>query len=473
LKEDGYKVISVRNITVTYPWSNQTALKNVSLQLSRGEIGLLLGHNGSGKSTLLHCLSGLIPHMQQAGIEGECRVSQKTGIVLQDSDIFLLPTVAEELEFPLYNQGWPAEKRRCKLQQLASLFQLDPLMNRPVHTLSGGERQRVALAAAMAPDPPILLLDEPLAQMDSDFTAKIISLLKEMASKGTCILIASTSSYLYQALETKCFVMAKGEIYWQGSSQDFQKRWEEAKSLGIDVDGSSFLKNCLWKSPERKEKATPLPVMIMNNIFYSYGQDFSVDNISLSIRAGEIVALTGPNGSGKSTLLKLAAGILQPKKGEVCILGKSIKGLPIAQATAGSGFLFQNPDHQIFQDKVIKEVAWGLKMRKINPSLIPPRVEKWLQRLQIEHLAEEHPYSLTKSDRQWVALAGVLAQEQALLLLDEPTHGMDCISAGRFMEVIAELAAANTAVFMVTHHRELAERCAHRVLYMEKGRFPA
>jgi energy-coupling factor transport system ATP-binding protein len=343
-------------------------------------------------------------------------------------------------------------------------------MSRPVHTLSGGERQRLTLAAAMALDPPILLLDEPLAQMDSDFTAKFISLLKELASKGTCILIAAASSHLYAALETRCFLMVKGEIYWQGSRQDFQKRWEEAKSLGIDVDGSSFLKNCLGKSPERKEKGSPLPVMTMNNVFYSYGQGFLLDNISLSIRAGEIVALTGPNGSGKSTLLKLAAGILQPKKGEVCILGKCIKGLSIAQATAGSGFLFQNPDHQIFQDKVIKEVAWGLKMRKINPSLIAARVEKWLKRLQIEYLAEEHPYSLTKTDRQWVALAGVLAQEQPLLLLDEPTHGMDCVSAGRFMEVMAELVAANTAVFMVTHHRELAEHCAHRIFYMEKGR---
>lgn len=463
-------MISVHNLTVTYPLSNRPALKKVSLQLAGGEIGLLLGHNGSGKSTLLHCLSGLIPRMQHAGIDGECRVSQKTGTVLQDSDIFLLPTVAEELEFPLYNQGWPAEKCRCKLQQLASLFQLDHLMNRAVHTLSGGERQRLALAAAMALGPPILLLDEPLAQMDAEFTAKFIALLKELASKGACILIASTSGYLYEALETKCFVMVKGEIYWQGSGQALQQRGEEAKSLGLDANGSSFLKNCLRANSERKENGRSLPVMRMHNVSYAYDRDFSLDKISLSIRAGEIVALTGPNGSGKSTLLKIAAGILQPQKGEVCIFDKSIKGLSIARATAASGFLFQNPDHQIFHDKVKKEVAWGLKMRQINPSLIPSRVEKWLKRLQIEHLAEEHPYSLTKTQRQWVALAGVLAQEQPLLLLDEPTHGMDCVSTGRFMEMMAEQAAANTAVFMVTHHRALAERCAHRIISVGKGR---
>ncbi len=464
-------MLSIQSLIVNYPLKQQPALNNVSLELEAGEILLLIGGNGSGKSTLLHCLAGLIPGIYRADVKGSCHVKGLVGMALQDSDVFLLPTPEEELNFILQNQSLTSEKRQQKMDQLISTFHLTPLLKRTIHTLSGGERQRLALAAAIASNPVILFLDEPLAQLDSSFTTEFIQLLQNLASFGTTIIISTTFSSQYEPLKAKYCWLHEGQIVWQGSKINFQGKWGQARSAGIDVDGKGlFIRKGNNETTYQKEKATgAIPVLALEDVSYSYGDTFIMQEVNLSVMSGEFVALTGPNGSGKSTLLKLAAGILNPYSGTILIKGKNIAGLSIAEATAESGFLFQNPDNQIFQDKVIKEVAWGLKMRKLNQELIPNRVAKWLKRLQMEQMAEEHPYSLTKTDRQWVALAGVLVREPSLLLLDEPTHGMDCASTARFMDVIMELAEAGTSVLMVTHHQELAEHYAHRIYDLKHG----
>jgi energy-coupling factor transporter ATP-binding protein EcfA2 len=177
----------------------------------------------------------------------------------------------------------------------------------------------------------------------------------------------------------------------------------------------------------------------MDAVSHAYGDSFSLKSISMEVMPGHIVAITGENGSGKTTLLKLAAGLLKPEKGVVQIFGNNIAGLSIAEATKQSGVLFQNPDHQLFQSRVDHELLWGLKKRGFAPDLAQQRVDKWLKWLNLEHLASEHPYSLSKTYRQWIALASVLVREPELLLLDEPTYGMDTAATKRFAEIITSL----------------------------------
>lgn len=467
-----HSVLSCEELTVTYPLKGENALQSVNIQLKAGEIVILAGGNGSGKSTLLHCLAGLIPGIHRAIIKGGYRSDSQPGMALQDSDVFLLPTPAEELDFILQNRGLLPDERRQRLEQLISKFHLESLLKRSMHTLSGGERQRLALAAAMAVAPRLLLLDEPLAQLDTTFAAEFLQLLQETAAGGTAILIATASTNQYETLEAKYVWMHKGEIAWQGGKAEFCEKWEQARQAGIDVDGKGLFswKNSGKENPQKENVNWDVPILSLEKLSYSYGDNLILNEVDLSVSPGEFAALCGPNGSGKSTLLKLAAGILKPQEGVVRVRGENIAGLSIAEATADSGFLFQNPDHQIFQDKVFKEVAWGLNLRKFEAGLIQARTEKWLKKLKLEHLAQEHPYSLTKTDRQWIALAGVLAREPSLLLLDEPTHGMDCVSTAHFMEVIMELASIGTAVLMVTHHHLLAEHYAHSIFTLEKGR---
>ena len=472
MTEDQFNcVLSCEELTVTYPLKADDALHAVNIQLHAGEIVILAGGNGSGKSTLLHCLAGLIPGIFRATVKGCCRSNDQPGMVLQDSDVFLLPTPEEELDFILQNWSLLLDERRQRLEKLISMFYLESLLKRGMHTLSGGERQRLALAVTMAAEPRILLLDEPLAQLDTAFAAEFLQLLQETAAEGTAILIATASTYQYEALDAKYFWTHEGKIAWQGGKAEFLEKWEQARQVGIDVDGKGLFRGMgIEEAAVQPGNQSGInPCLSLEKLSYSYGSSFALKDINLSVFPGEIAALYGPNGSGKSTLLKLAAGILNPLSGVVRIREENIAGRSIARATADSGFLFQNPDHQIFKETVFNEVAWGLKLRKFEKQIIPERTGKWLEKLNLKHLAQEHPYSLTKTDRQWVALAGVLAREPSLLLLDEPTHGMDCVNTAHFMEVIMELAAAGAAVLMVTHHHLLAEHHAHRIFTIEEG----
>jgi energy-coupling factor transporter ATP-binding protein EcfA2 len=181
----GYlEMIKMTGVTVKFPRSTQPALNSVELEVKSGQVGVLLGGNNSGKSTLLQYLSGLIPTMQPADISGSFEISGEVDALLQDSDIFLMPTVREELEFPLYKL-WRCRKTVTeRLNWLADKLRLEGLMNRQMHTLSGGERQRVALGTALAADKPVLLLDDPLSQLDGISAAAVVSLLRELADTG-------------------------------------------------------------------------------------------------------------------------------------------------------------------------------------------------------------------------------------------------------------------------------------------------
>jgi energy-coupling factor transport system ATP-binding protein len=464
-------MIKISGVTVKFPRSALPALREVELEIKSGQVGVLLGGNNSGKSTLLQTLSGLIPAMQPADISGSFEISGEVDALLQDSDIFLMPTVREELEFPLYKL-W-----RCRitvterLNWLAEKLRLEVLMNRQMHTLSGGERQRVALGAALAADQPVLLLDDPLSQLDAISAATVVSLLRELADQGKTILIASGSSYPYDSCADTYFWFKRGQLCWQGKPKQFREHHEAARLSGVDVDGRGLLNSC---SSNQRVSADNLNInscaaVSMNAVSHTYGEGFSLKSISMEVMPGQIVAVTGENGSGKTTLLKLAAGLLKPEKGTAKVFGNNLAGLSIAEATKQSGVLFQNPDHQLFQSRVDHELLWGLKKRGFATDLARQRIDKWLEWLELEHLAAEHPYSLSKTYRQWIALASIVVREPELLLLDEPTYGMDTAATKRFAKIITALNAEGMTVLLITHQKALAESCAHRIMKMDKG----
>jgi energy-coupling factor transport system ATP-binding protein len=441
------------------------------MQLSRGEIGIVTGGNDSGKSSILNAISGIAKSMLNAKTEGTCQVDGTISTVLQDSDLFLMPTVEEELEFPLIQYGESRSIRNIKVNQINEKLNLSNLSKRLMHTLSGGERQRVALAASMVTNSDLLLLDEPLAQLDPRGATLVTDLIRELADHGKTVLIASTSTGPYHQIADRFFWIDSGKMHWSGSPSSFLKVNEEARSMGIDVDGYGLFnrhqeedyiyKNCM---PTGRTVA-----LDMSKVTYCYDKNFSLENIDLQIKKGGITAISGENGSGKSTLLKLAAAILKPQSGSISVLGRNIKGLDIAEATKKTGFLFQNPDHQIFQTQVDQELAWGLIKRGFSRSKAEEKTRYWLEKLSMKKLSKTHPYSLSKTCRQWIALAGVLVRTPPLLLLDEPTFGMDTNASRRFADIIMQVAKEGTTVLIITHNHALAAHCADRLIAMEKG----
>ena len=465
-------MIELENLTVSYPLRKEPVLHDIDLILPKGQIGLVVGGNDCGKTTLLNTVSGIAATMYSASLTGQCQVEGKVGAVLQDSDLFLMPTVLEELEFPLY-QYWQS---RRKVEQLVfwlgEKLNLNHLMNRSVHTLSGGERQRVALAAALAADSDVLILDEPLAQLDSISAKRTAAFLRELADSGKTILIASTSTQFFRDISNCCYWLDQGKIQFSGSMESFFAQCSSARFKGVDVDGYELLK------PE-PEKAGSHPsaefdnvekVLHYSDVNYAYDSSFSLKMINLAVQPGSITAIVGENGSGKTTLLKLAAAILKPDSGTITVQGKNISSLNIAEATADSGFLFQNPDHQLFLNQVDKEVSWGLKKRGFTETEANMMVARWLNKLDLAQHASEHPYALSKTLRQWIALAGVLVREPSLLLLDEPTFGMDTVSTARFAVVAREAVEQGKSILMITHNDAIANYCADRVIKMEMGK---
>lgn len=198
------------------------------------------------------------------------------------------------------------DERRQRLEKIISKFHLESLLKRSMHTLSEGERQRLALAAAMAAEPRLLLLDEPLAQLDTAFAAEFLQLLQDRATEeGAAILIATASTHQYEALEAKYCWMHKGKIAWQGGKAEFREQWEQARQAGIDVDGKGLFRGTGTEEAQIQQgkRSGIMPYLSLEKLSYSYGSSFALKDINLSVFPGEIAALCDPNGSGKSTLL--------------------------------------------------------------------------------------------------------------------------------------------------------------------------
>ncbi len=457
-------MIKVREVNVTYPEKKKPTLQSLDLELMQGEIGLLAGNNGSGKTTLLHTLCGIIPTIQQADVSGSIDITGKPGVALQDSDVFLLPTVEEEIEFSLQNYGWDENAIQMRVQEVLKIMKLEGLGSRSIHTLSGGERQRVALSAAFAPNPQVLLLDEPLTQLDSSFASYLIHYLVGLKTNGVTTLIASTDTYPYQGIIEKYFLIENGGF---SSRCSVDSLYQDAMDCGVRAQGGDF-SSLAYRSTKNNECVKDL-VLELDKVDFAYpGEDYLFKNINLQVGKGEVVTLIGDNGSGKTTVLKMIAGMLQPVNGSITVLGKDIKSLSISAATEHTGFLFQNPDHQIFHDTVSKELRWGLKIRKKDG--VDAKTKYWLAKLGLSDIAEEHPYSHSKNIRKKIALASILAPGPKLLLLDEPSHGMDSTATKNLIELIHELSRDDgMGILLVTHNRSLAASCATRILELKQG----
>lgn len=245
---------------------------------------------------------------------------------------------------------------------------------------------------------------------------------------------------------------------------------EKARSSGLYYDGNEHLSLAHRKIRKDNEEGGD-PVLEVKDVGFAYpGEGYLLENINLRIRKGDVVTLVGDNGSGKTTLLKMIAGMLQPTRGSITVLGKKMKSLSVAEATENTGFLMQNPDHQIFHDTISKELRWGLRLKKTEG--VDAKTRYWLDRLHLSKIAEEHPYSHSKLIRQKVALASILAPEPALLLLDEPSHGMDHGETRNLIHLIHELSGEeNMAILLVTHNHSLAASCGTRVLALKGGSF--
>jgi energy-coupling factor transport system ATP-binding protein len=427
-------LVDVSRLEFSYPGSAHPALEDISLRLEPGEVVALLGPSGSGKSTLLRALSGLVPHFHGGRFGGSVLVAGldtrrsrpavlagTTAAVFQDpEDQVVMALVRNEVAFGLENLGVPSNEIWPRTDEALEAVGALHLAERRTAELSGGELQRVCLASALALRPQLLLLDEPTSQLDPEAAERFLALVGALG--GTTVLSEQRTGRAL-ALADRVLFMEGGRILADARRDDGLAWLAEHRARYLPPQGET-----LGGSPAGDAVAR------LDRIRFAYrgGPEF-LDGASLEVRRGEVVALEGPNGSGKTTFAKIAAGLLEPDAGTVWRGGRA-------------GYLSQDPGRYLVRDRVLDEVALGVGGDRVR-SLAA------LERVGLTWAAERHPRDLSSGERERLGLAAVAVAEPDLLVLDEPTRGIDPDRKAEIAGWLAEYAAAGRGVLVATHDR--------------------
>jgi energy-coupling factor transporter ATP-binding protein EcfA2 len=502
-------LLEIQNIKYYYPGSTKSSLNSIDLKIREGEFLLVVGGSGSGKSSLARVIAGLIPEFyggrldgklffQEEKLKGDDRqiLNSHVGIVFQDPEKQLVMTSVEaEIAFGLENLGLNQQEMFRRVAEVMSFLNLTSLRDKFTANLSGGEKQKVALASVVAMQPRILVLDEPTSQLDPVAAGEFLDLVEFLNKElgYTVVLIEQRLERCFH-LADRIVVMEQGEIICDGTPGD-AARWQLAHQLPFIPpvaklfasvnssvvpltvrDGRRELHKylptvSLQEIPERKVKLTPVneehTVLAANNIWYSYpGGREVVRGQSLCVKEGEFVVILGANGSGKTTLLKLLTGILKPDRGSVQLLGQDTRNLSLTELGRKVGYLSQNPNDYLFQDTVEDELMFTLNNFQLPDNGI---CEEILKKLNLYDLRQTNPRDLSSGERQRVALASILVAGPRLLLLDEPTRGIDYRLKAELGGFLQGITASGGTVVMVTHDVEFAAENADRIVMIFDG----
>ncbi len=591
-------LLEVENLSYYYPDKQEPALEGINLQVFEGEFIFLTGPSGCGKSSLLRAMGGLLPDYYGGHIAGEVRfentplrnwnkrrLARSIGIIFQDpEEQAVMTTVEQEVAFGLENLGVPREEMRRRVAEVLAMFELGPLKKESTVRLSGGMKQKTILAAVLAMQPQVLLLDEPTSQLDPVAAQEFLNYVHRLNQEwGLTIIIVEQRVDRCFHLADRVVVMDKGRVAGdyapremvsdsngyasflppvsrvfaavgapdapltvkdgrevvrrmlnnqssaaaepdtaaagpdtgtkdgssssEMSSSTTPSSSSPASSSKPDYEQPSAPNSGPSSKPESEPSSTPpsistppkgkgranttsnttastaaaspssthegptanasRPVLETRNLSYAYtGKDFCLRNINLQLYPGEITAVLGENGAGKSTLLKTLCGLLQPQRGKLYLRGENVTGKSVEQISREVGLLTQNPNDYLFNDTVYRELEFGLKARNISAE---GRVEEIMRRLHLEGCEDENPRDLSGGERQRVALGTVMVTNPGVLLLDEPTRGMDARLKTELSEILQKLAEQGISIVIVSHDVEFVASMASKVILLSGG----
>jgi energy-coupling factor transport system ATP-binding protein len=499
-------MIELKHVSYTYPQAESPVLRDVSLHLAAGSFSLVVGPSGVGKSTLIRCLNGLVPHFSGGHLQGRLRVdgldpvdatpevmSRHVGFVFQDPESqFVVDRVEDEIAFALENAAVPLEEMAARVAQVLELLALTTLRDRPLESLSGGEKQRVAIAAALALQPKILVLDEPTSQLDPVAADQLLqSLVRLNRELGlTIVLVEHRLERVLPYADTMIYLPEDGHGIVVGSPREILWQMKQVAPLialarRLDwhplpltvAEGRRFARELprpLPPAPANGEaKHSEQPAIHVQDVTVAYGANVAVDDVDLTLWPGQLAVLMGPNGAGKTSLLKSLVGLVQPRAGQIQVQGEDIRGRDTAEICRQVGYLPQDPNALLFADTVREELLitlenHGLSMSEDQEVIVPP--DALLDRLGLMDKAEAYPRDLSVGERQRVALGAITVTKPAALLLDEPTRGLDYRAKATLVELLHGWRDEGMAILVVTHDVEFAAAAADRICFMTAGR---
>ncbi len=503
-------------LSYAYPDSSDPALSDVTLDIADGEFVLVAGPSGAGKSTLLRCLNGLVPHFTGGTVQGNIvggehrpleegpqALSRVVGFVFQDPEAqFVVDRVEDEVAFALENAAVPPTEMRLRVEEVLHLLDLAPLRDRQLDTLSGGEKQKVAIAAALALRPRILALDEPTSQLDPQSAEDVLQALVRLnQDMGLTIVLAEHRlERVLPYIDRLIYLTTPDHPVLSGPPRQVLEQVDLnpplvalGKALGWDPlpltikEGRRFTahmqpsnrdteahrsqRHASRSSSRNNGRAnfeSPRSQLAIQDLHFAYNGKPVLQGIDLRIAPGELVALMGRNGSGKTTLLKCVIGLLKPKRGRIKMDDKSLIGQETAEISQNVGYLPQEPSDLLFADTVGDELAITLRNHGLldRPPIAP---DDLLARLDLEELRASYPRDLSAGQRQRVALGAVTVTKPRLLLLDEPTRGLDYQAKRELVRLLREWQAEGTSILLVTHDVELVAQAADRVMLLSQG----
>ena len=482
-------MISIRDLHYAYPppipgAAPTQVLRGIDLEVAAGEFVALLGRVGAGKTTLCLALNGLTPHATGGTIRGQVTaagqdprrhpvadLARTVGLVFQDAEAQLTQMrVEDEIAFGPENLGLPINEIDERVTWALAEVGLSDQRDRSPGHLSGGEKQRVALAAILAMRPQVLALDEPTANLDPAGKAAIFDVLARLARERQITILVATQEVERVAQHAdRVLVLHEGRIALAGTPAEVFAQAGRLQEWGmLEVPAT-----CLAAGTRQPLQTTSAaaPQITFEDISYTYPDGTpALHDINLTIAAGEFVALLGPNGSGKTTLAKHLNGLLRPQRGRVLLDGRDTRSVRVAVLAQTVGYVFQNPDHQIFAATVEEEIAFGLRLRGLPPAEVAQRVAEALDRFRLTPHAHLPPAVLGSGQRRQVTLAATLALRPRILVLDEPTGGLDAQGRQELMAALAAFHADGGTVLLITHDMHPVAELAGRAVVMAAGR---
>lgn len=521
--------MSLKNVTFSYKGSKRQALKGVSLDVKQGECVAILGPTGAGKSTLACVINGTIPRFIEGTLTGEvvvdgqvpkevgtAQMASRVGLVFDDPDTQLFGmTVEEDVAFGPANLGFGYHDIMKRVTRAIKDMRLEGLEQRAPHRLSGGQKQATAIAGVYAMLPKIMVLDEPTSMLDPEGKARVFSIIRDLnKTLGMTVILIEQEVDDVLELADRVFVMKSGQFVLGGTPDEVFAAVNELKEVGIRVpsvvefgyligahkipfsveEAVSTVKEGAFEiekgvsvteatvsvseatahdvddTAPTREEATPALEAI--DVEFSYPMGVKVLNgVNLKVYPGEFVAIIGQNGAGKTTLTRHFNGLLRPSAGDIRLFGKSILNEPTANLCSIVGYVFQNPDEQLFSDTVENEMIFG----PMNIGMDKDRMEEIIRNILVDIGLDKYrqvwPRYLTKGERQRLALGSVVAMDPKILIVDEPTTGLDWLESLQILDYLEKLRREKgKTIIIITHDMNIVSLYAKRVVVMANGR---
>ncbi len=512
-------IIEFNDYTFRYDAQSEPTLYNINLTIYKGEKIIIAGPSGCGKSTLISCINGLIPFSFRGQAYGEVKIegkstldmsiaelSKRVGTVLQDSDNqFIGLTVGEDIAFALENDCIPLPEMTERVKGAAQSVGVGDHLSHAPHELSGGQKQRVSLAGVMVDEVPILLFDEPLANLDPATGKSAIELIEQIRKeRGVTVLIVEHR--LEDALQRgadRIVLMKEGRIIadcspnellssdlllktgireplylsalkYAGVSVTPEKKPGNIGEMVIDPEDSQRVRSWVKSIQKSAPKEKKTPIVSLKNVSFAYqnGKE-ALSGITSEICEGEMLSLVGKNGAGKSTLAKLICGFEKPARGEILLKGEDTAKLSIKQRAEHIGYVMQNPNQMISKTTVKEEVAWGLRLRGYSQEETEDKLNEILK------VCGLYPYrnwpigSLSYGQKKRVTVSSILVLSPEMIILDEPTAGQDFGHYTEIMEFLKNVNSMGVTIMMVSHDMHLMLEYCERALVLSDGKLIA